>query len=168
MKKVEKYYKHFFKELGKYKPGIHMLNAGCAEETVRRFEDTYNINLPYYYREWLKINNGGELFKMMRGTVLAGIRDVTMKNGRLELADNFDVTKRTPDMPDYLLFLARTGEGDLIGYDLNHTDSMDGEVIYWDSEEKKVTTRWKNFPEWLEDELAYWMDMVDYNGNKKD
>ncbi|MCM1180782.1 MAG: SMI1/KNR4 family protein [Clostridium sp.] len=168
MKKVEKYYKKFYKELSKYKVGIHSLNSGIPEEKIRQFEDRYNINLPYYYREWLKINNGGELFAAMKGTVLAGIADSTMHFGKLNVADNFNVEKRLPGMPDYMLFLAWTNDGDLIGYDLNHTDQMDGKMIYWDSETKKVTSEWDNFSEWLEDEMAYWKEIVDYDGTQKE
>ncbi|MDO5149608.1 MAG: SMI1/KNR4 family protein, partial [Oscillospiraceae bacterium] len=79
-----------------------------------------------------------------------------------------NVTKRTPDMPNYLLFLARTGEGDYVGYDLNHTDQLDGEVIYYDIEEKAITARWDNFAQWLEDEMIYWKELSDYEGNKID
>lgn len=167
MKKAEKYYKRFYKELSRYKAGIHSLNSGISEEKICKFEDTYNINLPYYYREWLKINNGGELFSAMKGTILAGIADSTLHFGRLDVADNFNVTKRLPGMPNFMLFLAYTNEGDLIGYDLNHTDNMDGKIIYWDSETKEVTSEWDDFAEWLEDEMAYWKETVDYNGNKK-
>jgi len=167
MKEVLKYYKKFYKELSKYKAGIHSLNSGIPEEKICKFEDTYNINLPYYYREWLKINNGGTLFSSMNGTVLAGISDSTMHFGKLDIADNFDVTKRLPGMPNFLLFLAWTNDGDLIGYDLNHTDEKDGKIIYWDSETKEVTSEWDDFAEWLEDEMAYWKEIVDYNGNKK-
>lgn len=168
MKKIEKYYKHFFKELSKYNVGVHALNTGISEEGICEFEDIYNINLPYYYREFLKINNGGELFTDMHGTTLAGIVDDTMRFGTLEVDDNFSATKRLPEMPDYLLFLACTSEGDYIGYDLNHTDHMDGKIIYWDSESKEVTAEWNNFAEWLEDEMFYWKDIVDYNGRTKE
>ena len=167
MRTVEKYYKRFYKELSKYKRSIHNLNTGVSEDKIHRFEDMYNINLPYYYREWLKINNGGELFTGIGGTMIAGIADQSMKYGQLEIADNFNVTKRLPGMPNYLFFLARTNEGDFIGYDLNHTDSMDGKVIYWDCEAKKVTSEWDNFAEWLEDEMAYWHELVDYSGQNK-
>ena len=79
-------------------------------------------------------------------------------------------TKKFADFNDgdYLFFLARTEDGDWIGYDLNHTDSMDGKVIYWDTMEKKVTSEWDNFAQWLEDEMAYWKEMVDYDGKKKE
>ena len=167
MKTVEKYYKKFYKELSKYKGNIHNLNTGVSEDTIRQFEDMYNINLPYYYREWLKINNGGELFTGIGGTIIAGIADKSKKYGDLEIADNFNVTKRLPGMPNYLFILARTDEGDFIGYDLNHTDSTDGKVIYWDYEAKKITSEWDDFAEWLEDEMAYWHDIVDYNGQNK-
>lgn len=168
MKTAEKYYKRFYREISKYKTKIHNLNSGISEDCICRFEDMYNINLPYYYREWLKMNNGGELFTGIGGTILAGIADQTMQYGDLEVADNFNVTKRLPGMPDYLFFLARTEDGDWIGYDLNHTDSMDGKVIYWDTMEKKVTSEWDNFAQWLEDEMAYWKEMVDYDGKKKE
>lgn len=167
MKTAEKYYKRFYKELFKYQNNIHHMNTGIIEDNIRKFEDRYNINLPYYYREWLKMNNGGELFTAIGGTVIAGIADQSMRYGNFEIADNFDVTKRLPGMPNYLFFLARTEEGDLIGYDLNHTDSMDGKVIYWDVLDKKVTSEWDNFAQWLEDEMAYWKEMIDYEGKKK-
>ncbi|MDE6435280.1 MAG: SMI1/KNR4 family protein [Lachnospiraceae bacterium] len=168
MKKVEKYYKRFYKELSRYKAGIHLLNSGISEEKISKFEDTYNINLPYYYREWLKINNGGELFSAMKGTILAGIADSTLHFGKLNVADNFNVAKRLPGMPNYMMFLAWTNGGDLIGYDLNHTDQMDGKIIYWDSEKKEVTSEWADFAEWLEDEMAYWKEIIDYDGKKRE
>ncbi|MDO5157042.1 MAG: SMI1/KNR4 family protein, partial [Eubacteriales bacterium] len=92
MKKVEKYYKRFLKELSKYKQGVHALNVGISEEEITKFEDLYNINLPHYYREWLKLYNGGKLFSSLNGSTLAGIRNQTFTNGKFEIADNFNVT----------------------------------------------------------------------------
>lgn len=164
MKKVERYYKKFYKEISKYREDVHQLYAGISEEGITKFEDSYNINLPHYYREWLKINNGGILFKENKGIMLAGVKNPALHIEQFEIADNFDVSKRIEGMPNYLLFLAKTSEGDYIGYDLNHTDSLDGEIVYWDCEEKVIVSRWDNFGQWLEDEMAYWKELVDYDG----
>lgn len=105
MREVEKYFNDFYLELGKYIDGIHVLNRGITEKEISVFEKKYNLCLPFYYREWLKINNGGELFATPVGTSLVGILgNQKYKKGVLYLEDNFDINKRWPGMPNYLLF----------------------------------------------------------------
>ena len=62
MKLVKDYFNKFYTEIGKYKQGVHVLNDGISETEVNDFEIKYHMYLPFFYREWLKMNNGGELF----------------------------------------------------------------------------------------------------------
>ena len=111
MKTVKDYFNQFYLEIEKYKQGIHVLNNGITEAELTDFEMRYNICLPFYYREWLKLNNGGELF--MPGTVLARIQgNEEYKVGRLYVENNFDLNKRWPQMPNYLLIIADECNGD--------------------------------------------------------
>ena len=74
MNAVKDYFNKFCTEIGKYKQGIHVLNDGISEKEIDDFEIKYHMYLPFFYREWLKMNNGGELFAVPVGTVLARIR----------------------------------------------------------------------------------------------
>lgn len=58
MKRVKDYFNKFYTEIGKYKQGVHVLNDGISETEVNDFEIKYHMYLPFFYREWLKMNNG--------------------------------------------------------------------------------------------------------------
>ncbi|MCH5345368.1 MAG: SMI1/KNR4 family protein, partial [Acetatifactor sp.] len=107
IKLVQEYFKSFYTELKKYNDGIHILNEGVSEEDLSYFENKYKIYLPFYYREWLKINNGGELFAIPVGTTIAGILgNKPHEQGIPYLEDNFNTSKREGGMPNYLFIIA--------------------------------------------------------------
>lgn len=146
-----------------------MLNPGISEEEIENFEKSYNINLPYYYREWLKINNGGELFTIPAGTILGEILGNREKrNGIPYLEYNFDNKKRWPGMPNYLFIVADTSDGDVIGYDLNNTNNLDGRIISWSHENGEVDEEWDSLGEWLNDIMVCGKMLVNYDGNENE
>lgn len=117
MKTAEEYFKNFYLEVEKYIQGIHILNKGISEKEICSFEETYDICLPYYYREWLKRNNGGELFAVPAGINIAGILGKQEREmGEIYVEDNFDIKKRVPGMPDFLFILADNCLGDVIAF----------------------------------------------------
>lgn len=167
MKTVKDYFNHFYTEIGKYKQGIHVLNNGISEEEITDFEIKYHIYLPFYYREWLKINNGGELF--VPGTVLARIQgNEEYKMGRSYVESNFDPNRRWPTMPNYLFIIADECTGDAIGFDLRRTNRNDGVVIHWDHETGEINREWNHLAEWLDDEMEGGKMLVNYDGSESD
>ena len=64
MNSVEQYFNSFYSEVEKYVEGMHIFKEGISEKEMCCSEETYNICLPYYYREWLKNNNGGEIIHL--------------------------------------------------------------------------------------------------------
>ena len=152
MKLVKDYFNKFYTEIGKYKQGIHVLNDGISETEVNDFEVKYHMYLPFFYREWLKMNNGGELFTP--GTVLARILgNEEYEEGTLYVENNFDSNRRWPQMPNYLFIIAKECTGDAIGFDLRRTNKSDGVIIYWDHETGKISREWNNLAEWLDYEM---------------
>ncbi|MDE7297969.1 MAG: SMI1/KNR4 family protein [Lachnospiraceae bacterium] len=154
MKTVKDYFNNFYTEIKKYKQGIHTLNNGISEEIINDFETKYDFCLPFYYREWLKMNNGGELFATPAGTELAKIRgDEEYENGMLYVENNFDPNKRWPQMPDYMFIIAKVCTGDAIGFDLRRTYRNDGVIIHWDHETGEISMEWDSLAEWLDYEM---------------
>lgn len=132
------------------------------------FEETYGIGLPYYYREWLKKHNGGELFAVPAGTNIAGVLGKeTAKKGNLYLEDNFMAEKRT-GLPNYLFIIAYNSLGDIIGFDLRHTDKTDGTVVYWNHETGKISEKWDSLSEWLDSVMESGTMLINYDGSESD
>lgn len=168
VKDVNKYFKGFYKELYKYAEGVHGLNEGATDRIVYSFEEKYNMNLPYYYKEWLKINNGGTLFVDSIGTkIYEVLGNRPRKDGVFYIEDNFDGRKRQPGMPATFFMIARTPFGDVIGYDLENTTLEDGKVLYWNRESGKVEEEWSSFAKWLKDEMLIGKEEVGYDGLEK-
>ena len=166
--KLEKYFNSFYSELRKYTDGIHVLDKGITEQEILEFEEKYNICLPFYYREWLKINNGGELFATPVGTSIVGILgDRERKKGVGYLEDNFDINKRC-GMPDFFFIIARTCLGDVYGFDLSRTNEKDGVIIFWNHEMDEFTEEWDTFGEWLNEEMQNGKMLINYDGSESD
>ncbi|MDE7200368.1 MAG: SMI1/KNR4 family protein [Lachnospiraceae bacterium] len=167
MKTVKDYFSRFYTEIGKYKQGIHVLNDGISEAEINDFEIKYHIYLPFYYREWLKMNNGGELF--LPGTVLYQIQgNEEYEVGTSYVEYNFDPTKRWPQMPNYLFIIAKICTGDAVGFDLRKTNKSDGVIIYWDHETGRVSKKWNSLAEWLDYEMEGGKMLVNYDGSESD
>lgn len=167
-KDVNKYFKAFYKEYNKYADGVHKLQEGASDKVVYDFEEKYNMNLPYYYKEWLKNHNGGVLFPDTIGTVIFSVLGSgSSKEGTYYIEDNFDGSKRLPDMPATFFMIGRTNYGDVIGFDLTNTNLQDGKVVYWNKESKKIEEQWDSFAKWLKDEMLIGKEEVDYNGDEK-
>lgn len=160
MERVKDYFNKFYTEIGKYKRGIHVLNDGISEKEIDDFEIKYHMYLPFFYREWLKMNNGGELFPP--GTVLARIQgNEEYKIGRSYVESNFDPNKRWPQMPNYLFIIATECTGDCVGFDLSV-------IIYWDHETGKISREWNNSAEWLDYEMETGKGLINYDGSESD
>lgn len=169
MKTVEDYFNQFYSEIEKYKQGIHVLNNGITEAELTDFEMRYNICLPFYYREWLKLNNGGELFATPVGTLLARIQgNEEYESGILYVESNFNPNARWPQMPNYLFIIAKECTGDAVGFDLRHTNKYDGVIIYWDHETGKVSKKWNSLAQWLDYEMEMGKNLVNYDGSESD
>lgn len=167
MKRVKDYFNKFYTEIGKYKQGVHVLNDGISETEVNDFEIKYHMYLPFFYREWLKMNNGGELFTP--GTVLARILgNEEYEEGTLYVENNFDSNRRWPQMPNYLFIIAKECTGDAIGFDLRRTNKSDGVIIYWDHETGKISKEWNNLAEWLDYEMEMGKGLINYDGSESD
>lgn len=167
MKRVKDYFNKFYTEIGKYKQGVHVLNDGISETEVNDFEIKYHMYLPFFYREWLKMNNGGELFTP--GTVLARILgNEEYEEGTLYVENNFDSNRRWPQMPNYLFIIAKECTGDAIGFDLRRTNKSDGVIIYWDHETGKISREWNNLAEWLDYEMEMGKGLINYDGSESD
>ncbi len=168
MKTVKDYFSQFYLEIEKYEQGIHVLNNGITEEELTDFEIRYNIYLPFYYREWLKLNNGGELFATPAGTVLKRVRGNEESEFGSYLENNFDPNKRWPQMPNYLFIIAKECTGDAVGFDLRHTNRYDGVIILGDHETGKVSKRWGSLAQWLDYEMEIGKSLVNYDGSESD
>lgn len=169
MKSVEEYFDNFYSEVEKYVDGIHILKKGISEKEVCCFEEIYDICLPYYYREWLKKNNGGELFAIPTGTNIAGVLGKgEAEKGELYLEDNFIAKRRPLGIPNYLFIIADNCVGDIIGFDLKHTNKMDGVVAYWSHETGKITEKWNSLAEWLDSVMESGELLVNYDGSESD
>lgn len=167
MQSVKDYFAPFDTEIEKYAEGVHLLNEGAEESAVRAFEGRYAVRLPYYYREWLKIHNGGELFAVPAGTVLSGLcGDNEPIAGESYLESNFDPVKRG-GVPPEIFIIADTNFGDVIGFDLTRTNQYDGKVVEWSHESGEISQTWESLIEWLTDELEQGAMTVDYNGDDK-
>lgn len=169
MKTADEYFKNFYLEVEKYIQGIHILNKGISEKEICSFEETYDICLPYYYREWLKRNNGGELFAVPAGINIAGILGKQEREmGEIYVEDNFDIKKRVPGMPDFLFILADNCLGDVIGFDLMQTNNMDGVVVYWNHETGEITEQWDSLAEWLDSVMESEKMLINYDGSERE
>ena len=151
MQSVRDYFAPFDTEIEKYAEGVHLLNEGAEE----------------YYREWLKIHNGGELFAVPAGTVLSGLcGDNEPITGESYLESNFDPVKRG-GVPPEVFIIADTNFGDVIGFDLIRTNQYDGKVVEWSHESGEISRTWESLIEWLTEELEEGAMTVDYNGDDK-
>lgn len=167
MTNLEKYFNDFYSELRKYADGIHVLNEGITEQEISDFEEKYNISLPFYYREWLKINNGGELFATPVGTNMYGILgNKERRKGVGYLEDNFDRNKKR-GIPDVIFIIARECTGNIIGFDWRHTNKMDEGIIYWNHETGECT-EWDTFGEWLNEQMQDGKMLINYDGSESD
>jgi len=166
MVKASDYFQVFYEEIEKYTSNINILKSGVSEEVIVSFEKSNHIKLPYYYREWLKRNNGGELFATPAGTVLGEILgSKEIESGVPYLEYNFRKDKRWPQMPDSLFVIADTCEGDAIGFDMDETDEYDGRVVLWSHETGDIEEEWGTLQEWLEDIMEEGKDFVKYDGS---
>lgn len=169
MKSVEQYFSSFYTEVEKYVDGIHVFKDGISEKELSCFEETYNICLPYYYREWLKMNNGGEMFAVPAGTNIAGVLgNGEAAKGEIYLEDNFVASKRPPGLPNYLFIIADNSLGDIIGFDLKHTNDKDGVVVYWNHETGKISEKWDSLAQWLDSVMECGEMLVNYDGSESD
>lgn len=165
MKSVKEYFLSFYTEINKYSSGIHTLNPGISESLLSDFEQKYNIKLPYYYREWLKINNGGELFAVPAGTILSQLLgDSSPIEGEAYLESNFNMNARC-GIPQEIFIIGDTSYGDAIGFHLNYIDSYDGMIVCWSHESGRISQTWRNFIEWLNYEMECGRMIIDYNGD---
>ena len=165
LKSVNSYFSSFYTEINKYSAGIHILNSGTSESLLSDFEHKYNIKLPYYYREWLKINNGGELFAVPAGTILSQLLgDSYPIEGESYLESNFNMKARC-GIPQEIFIVADTSYGDVIGFNLNNTDAYDGEIVCWSHESGSMSQTWNSFIEWLNYEMESGRMIIDYNGD---
>lgn len=167
-KDINKYFKAFYKEYNRYAEGVHGLKEGASDRTVYDFEEKYNMNLPYYYKEWLKVHNGGVLFTETIGTKIYGIlgKDKIQDN-EYYIEDNFSGAKRPKGLPATLFMIAQTTYGDIIGFDLENTTLEDGRIVYWNKETQQIEEEWPSFAKWLKDEMLIGKEEVDYNGDEK-
>ena len=169
MKSVEQYFNSFYSEVEKYVDGIHIFKESISEEEMCWFEETYNICLPYYYREWLKKNNGGEMFAVPAGTNIAGVLGKgEAEKGEIYLEDNFIAKKRPLGIPRYMFIIADNSLGDIIGFDLRHTNKTDGVVVYWNYETGKISEKWNSLAEWLDSIMECGEMLVNYDGSESD
>lgn len=168
MKSVEEYFDSFYTEIEKYNKGIHIFGEKLPEEEMYCFEETYGICLPHFYREWLKNNNGGELFAVPAGTNIAGVLGKgTAKKGTLYLEDNF-ITEKRAGLPNYLFIIADNSLGDVIGFDLRHTNKTDGVIVYWNHETGKISEKWNSLAEWLDSVMESGKMFINYDGSESD
>ena len=167
-KDVSKYFKAFYKEYNKYAEGVHDLNEGASDKIIYTFEEKYNMNLPYYYKEWMKVHNGGTLFADTIGTkIFEVLGNRTPKEGVCYIEDNFDGSKRNPAMPATFFMIAKTPYGDVIGFDLENASLEDGKILYWNKESGKIEEDWASFAKWLKDEMLIGKEEVDYTGAER-
>ncbi len=150
---------------------LNMQTEENAQKSYQRMLLYWNLLLaclPYYYREWLKRNNGGELFAVPAGINIAGILGKQEREmGEIYVEDNFDIKKRVPGMPDFLFILADNCLGDVIGFDLMQTNNMDGVVVYWNHETGEITEQWDSLAEWLDSVMESEKMLINYDGSER-
>lgn len=168
MRKSNRKFLRFYEEINKYTDGIHILHKGIDAKVVEHFEKEYGLYLPSNYKDFLIQNNGGELFATPAGTSFAGILGNSVREkGVFYLEDNFNRVKRL-QIPNYVLIIGETCEGNIIGYDLTRTNLIDGVVVYWNHEIGEVEDEWDCLEEWLEDEMETGKMYINYDGTDND
>lgn len=163
--------KPFFEEINKYVNGVHYLNAGVSIDEIEELEKHLNIKLPCIYKRFLQNCNGGELFAVPAGTVIAEVYVPSkgpMQIGGAYLNESFKEQRRWPGMPHDYLIIADTSYGDTICMDLSTNDGDEAEIIKWSHEKGELSNRWGRLIDWLMEELEIGSMLVNYDGTDKD
>ncbi|UTR15708.1 SMI1/KNR4 family protein [Salipaludibacillus sp. LMS25] len=161
--------KFFFDEIKKYTTNVHSLNPGVNSDQIEEVEKKLDINLPYIYKVFLQVCNGGELF--IPGTVLAEIYHPELgekQKGISYINESYREDRRPPEMSNNLCIIADLNYGNVIAFDLSTNNGQDAIVVQWDNEAQIVSRTWSGFSEWLTDVLEEGSMLVDYNGNEKE
>lgn len=161
----KKYFEKEVNELNKYVDGVDFLNKGVENQFIEEVERKLNVLLPLEYKEFLKIYNGGELFRP--GTVLSEIyrKQEDKVRGLYYLNDVLDENCHIMGMPDHLIFIATMNYGDKICIDLNQSTEY-AYLVQWDIQTGEITREWTNFKEWLDDSLEVGEMLYDYDGTE--
>ena len=168
MVKIDRnYFNYYIEEVNKYVGGVHFLNAGIKDDSlIEEVERRINVKLPEEYKVFLKLNNGGELFRP--GTVLSQIyaEPSSRVKGWYYLNDVFDEKYKVPEIPDNLMFIATMNYGDKVCIDVAESSEF-ARIVLWDFENMEISQSWPTLRDWLVDELEEGGRLVDYNGTKK-
>ncbi|MDR1193842.1 MAG: SMI1/KNR4 family protein [Peptococcaceae bacterium] len=158
----------FINEVNKYTEGVHFLNPGAELSVIEGFEKSNNISLPKQYKNFLRLHNGGELFRP--GVVLAAIyngKTGDKKIGVPYLDESLSRHRRLPGMPNNLLIIADMNYGDPICIALNHSDD-ESKVVQWSIEDGNISREWDSFTEWLSNTIEEGSMLVSYDGSEKE
>ena len=168
MTKIDRnYFNYYIEEVNKYVDGVHFLNPGIEDDTlIEEAEKRIGVKLPEEYKMFLKLNNGGELFRP--GTVLSQIyaEPSDRIRGWYYLNDVFDERYRVSEIPDNLMFIATMSYGDKVCIDTAESSEF-AKIVLWDFENMEISQSWMTLRDWLADELEVGRMLVDYDGTKK-
>ncbi len=165
------YFNDFLEEVKKYTKNIHNLNAGATRKSIEETEVKLGMKLPKRYFEFLLLHNGGELFAIPTGTVLAEVFNVENSQrikGIAYLDESFMEKRRLPNMKNQYLIIADYSYGDLICLDMSRCDGIEAVVVKWNHEIGYVDEEWETLIDWLMEEMEVGGMIVDYEGNDID
>lgn len=166
---LERYFKPFTDEVGRYAKGVHRLKEGVSLEKIEVCEEQLGIKLPLVYKKFLTQYNGGILFTPS-GPEFSQIWDEEKGPKRLGLAyldEVFNSNRRWPNMPANYIKIATTCYGDIICIDLNHNDGQEARIVQWGHEEQGDVAGWSSLIGWLMAEMKIGKKIVNYDGTDK-
>ena len=163
----KEYYKFFVDEMNKYVDGVNFLNQGIENWYIEKMETKLKVKLPEEYRGFLRIYNGGEIFRP--GTVLSEIyiNPNDRVRGGYYLNDVFDEKYKITELPENLLFIATMNYGDKICIDMSNSREI-AKIMQWDIQTGEITREWSSFKDWLSSCLEAGEMLVDYDGSEKE
>ena len=161
------YYEFFIDEISKYVDGVNFLNPGIENMYIEKTELKLKVKLPEEYKEFLRIYNGGELFRP--GTVLSEIykNPDDRVRGKYYLNDVFDEKYKIVELAENLLFIATMNYGDKICIDMSSSDEI-AKIMQWDIQTGEITKKWNSLRDWLSYCLEIGKMLVDYDGDEKE
>lgn len=116
---------------------------GADSISIQNYESKANIKLPSEYIDFLKFSNGGEIF--VPGTRFFNINE----NDEFSLSNqNTKENRSIFSLNESLIVIGSLNFGDLICINLQTS-----EVIQWDHETDQEFLRWRNFFDFLDDEI---------------
>ena len=161
------YFNFFVEEINKYAEGVNFLNPGIEEGYIEKAEEKLKVKLPEEYKAFLRIYNGGEIFRP--GTVLSEIYknpDDRVRGGAY-LNDAFDERFKTFGVPANLLIIGSMSFGDAICIDLEESTEI-AKIKIWSFELSEIDRSWESLKDWLSGCLEIGEMLMDYNGIEKE